>query len=69
MWKTRITLGLLGMVVLLGGMTTTALAADQAAEGTVTGLPALLIIVVVLALLVIGIVAVVRFIARKSKGH
>ena len=57
------------MVVLLGGMTTTALAADQAAEGTVTGLPALLIIVVVLALLVIGIVAVVRFIARKSKGH
>lgn len=40
----------------------------NAAETTVTGVPALLIIVVVLALIIIGIVAVVRFIGRRAKG-
>lgn len=39
-----------------------------AAETTVTGVPALLIIVVVLALLVIGIVATIRFISRKARN-
>lgn len=35
---------------------------------TVTGLPAVLIIVIVLAIFIIGIVAVVRFVGRKAKG-
>lgn len=39
----------------------------QAASGSVTGLPAVLIILVVLALIVIGIVSVVRFIGRRAK--
>ncbi len=39
-----------------------------AAEGTITGLPAILIILVILALIVTGIVAVVRFLGRKARG-
>lgn len=35
---------------------------------TVTGAPALLIILVILALIVIGIIAVVRFVGRKTRG-
>lgn len=34
---------------------------------TITGAPALIIILVILALIVIGIIAVVRFIARKGR--
>ena len=40
----------------------------HAAETTITGLPAILIILVVLALIVLGIVSVVRFLGRKAKG-
>lgn len=39
-----------------------------AAETTVTGLPALLIILVVLALLIIGVVATIRFVSRKARN-
>lgn len=39
-----------------------------AAEGSVSGLPAVLIILAILALLIIGIVSVVRFIGRRARG-
>jgi hypothetical protein len=43
-------------------------AATQAKSVSVTGVPALLIILVVLALLIIGIVVVVRAVGRKAKN-
>jgi hypothetical protein len=44
-------------------------AATQSKSFSVTGLPALLIILVLLALLIIGIVVVVRAIGRKAKSN
>jgi hypothetical protein len=41
--------------------------ADIAASGTITGLPAMLIILVVVALIITGAIAVVRAIVRKGK--
>jgi len=39
----------------------------NAASGTLTGIPALIVILVILALIIIGIVAVVRAAGRKAK--
>lgn len=39
------------------------------AEFEVTGIPALLIILAILAIFITGIVAIVRFIGRKAKGE
>jgi hypothetical protein len=42
--------------------------AAQTKSVSVTGLPALLIILVLLALLIVGVIVVVRFVGRKAKG-
>lgn len=39
-----------------------------AAETTVTGAPALLIILVILAFIIIGVIATIRFVARKARN-
>lgn len=39
-----------------------------AAETTVTGVPALLIILAILALIIIGVIATIRFVARKTRN-
>jgi uncharacterized membrane protein len=39
-----------------------------AAGGTVTGAPAAIIILVILALLIIGVVSVIKYLGRKAKN-
>ena len=41
----------------------------DAASASTSGLPAVIIIVGILALIIIGMVAVVRFLRRKAKGE
>jgi TRAP-type C4-dicarboxylate transport system permease small subunit len=53
---------ILGLTVAPAGAATTH---TEAAE--VTGAPALIIILVILALIVIGVVAVIRFVVRKGR--
>jgi hypothetical protein len=40
----------------------------EAASATVTGIPAFLIILAILAVFIIGIVATIRFVGRKARG-
>jgi hypothetical protein len=40
-----------------------------AAEYRITGLPALLIMLVLLAIFIVGVVAIVRFVGRRARGR
>ena len=55
-----------GLLVLTGSGVAAA-STPQLQAAKVTGAPALIIILVILALIIIGVVAVIRFVVRKGK--